>query len=135
MIELADRDALSLALVLREPPADECATAFVWASAGRRVPPFVVRISSFGRIQRRAEIRLAGLPVPVRGLGEDRPIEQVAGPELGAWVLELRSTLEPVSVAGYVRTLKVFGNWLAAEELATAGALRGLRRRGSRQAH
>jgi hypothetical protein len=56
----------------------------------------------------------------VRGLGQDRPIEQLAGPELRAWILELRSTLSPISVAGYVRTLKVFGNWLAAEELAQA---------------
>jgi hypothetical protein len=54
----------------------------------------------------------------VRGLGEERPIEQLAGPELRAWILELRSTLSPISVAGYVRTLKVFGNWLAAEQLA-----------------
>jgi len=36
----------------------------------------------------------------VRGLGEDRPIEQLAGPELRAWILELRSTLSPISVAG-----------------------------------
>ncbi len=34
----------------------------------------------------------------------------------------------PVSVAGYVRTLRVLGNWLAAEGLADAAALRGLRR-------
>jgi integrase/recombinase XerC len=64
----------------------------------------------------------------VRGLGEDRPIEQLAGPELRAWILELRSTLSPISVAGYVRTLKVLGNWLAAEELAQAAALRTLRK-------
>jgi len=30
-------------------------------------------------------------------------------------IFELRSTLSAVSPAGYVRTLKVFGNWLAAE--------------------
>ena len=64
----------------------------------------------------------------MRGLGEDRPIEQLAGPELRAWILELRSTLSPISVAGYVRTLKVLGNWLAAEELAQAAALRTLRK-------
>ena len=45
--------------------------------------------------------------------------------ELRAWLVELRTTLAPVSVAGYVRTLKVFGNWLAAEGLAEAAALRG----------
>jgi hypothetical protein len=27
-------------------------------------------------------------------------------PELRAWILELRSTLSPIRVAGYVRTLK-----------------------------
>ena len=64
----------------------------------------------------------------VRGLGEDRPIEQLAGAELRAWILELRATLSPISVGGYVRTLKVFGNWLAAEELAQAAALRTLRK-------
>ena len=31
-------------------------------------------------------------------------------------------------MAGYVRTLKVFGNWLQAEELAEASALRALRK-------
>jgi site-specific recombinase XerD len=41
---------------------------------------------------------------------------------------ELRSTLSPISVAGYVRTLKVLGNWLAIEELALAAALRTLRK-------
>ena len=64
----------------------------------------------------------------IRGLGEDRPIEQLTGPELRAWILELRSTLSPISVAGYVRTLKVLGNWLAAEQLAQAAALRTLRK-------
>ena len=59
----------------------------------------------------------------VRGLGEERPIEQLDGPELRAWILELRSTLSTISVAGYVRTLKVLGNWLAPEELAPAAAL------------
>jgi integrase/recombinase XerC len=48
--------------------------------------------------------------------------------ELRAWLVELRTTLAPVSVAGYVRPLRVLGNWLAAEGLAEAGALRGLRR-------
>jgi hypothetical protein len=37
-------------------------------------------------------------------------------------------TLAPISVAGCVRGLKVFGNWCAAEELAEAKALRTLRR-------
>jgi integrase len=45
-----------------------------------------------------------------------------------AWLVELRTTLALVSVAGYVRTLKVFGNWLQAEQLAEASALRALRK-------
>jgi integrase/recombinase XerC len=49
-------------------------------------------------------------------------------PERRAWILELRSTRARISVAGYIRTLKVFGNWLAAEELAQAGALWSLRK-------
>jgi len=72
----------------------------------------------YGMILRRA----------VSGLGGDRPIEQLAAPKVRAWILELRSTLAPISVAGYVRTLKVFGNWLAAEELAEVPALRSLRK-------
>ena len=72
----------------------------------------------YGMILRRA----------VSGLGGDRPIEQLAAPKVRAWILELRSTLAPISVAGYVRTLKVFANWLAAEELGQVSALRTLRK-------
>ena len=61
-------------------------------------------------------------------LGDGRPVDSLAGPDLRAWLLELRATLSSISVAGYVRTLKVFGNWLAAEELARAAALRALRK-------
>lgn len=64
----------------------------------------------------------------VTALGEARPVDSLDGPELRAWLLELRTTLAPISVAGYVRTLKVLGNWLAAEELARAVALRALRK-------
>jgi hypothetical protein len=39
-----------------------------------------------------------------------------------------RWTLAPVSVAGGVRTLKVFGNWLAAQGLGGSQGLRDLRR-------
>jgi integrase len=42
--------------------------------------------------------------------------------------VKLRTTLSPISVAGYVRGLTAFGNWCAAEELAEAKALRSLRR-------
>jgi site-specific recombinase XerD len=40
----------------------------------------------------------------------------------------LRSSLAPESIAGYVRGLKAFGNWCAAEEVAAAASFRGLRR-------
>lgn len=64
----------------------------------------------------------------VRSLGPDRSVDALDPAELRAWLVELRTTLAPVSVAGYVRTLRVLGNWLAAEGLAEADALRGLRR-------
>ena len=68
---------------------------------------------------------------PLRAVARVRrrsPDRSPAGPDLRAWLLELRTTLAPISVAGYVRTLKVFGNWLQAEELAEASALRALRK-------
>jgi len=64
----------------------------------------------------------------VRAFGADLPVDHLTGPNLRTWLLELRTTLAPVSVAGYVRTLKVLGNWLRAEELAEAVALRALRK-------
>ncbi len=64
----------------------------------------------------------------VRSFGADRPVDRLTGPDLRAWLVELRTTLAPVSVAGYVRTLKVLGNWLQAEGLAEASALRALRK-------
>ena len=64
----------------------------------------------------------------LRALGADRRVDGLDPFELRAWLVELRTTLAPVSVAGYVRTLRVLGNWLAAEALADAAALRGLRR-------
>ncbi len=64
----------------------------------------------------------------VRRFGPDRPLDGVGAPELRAWLLELRATLSPESIAGYVRGLKAFGNWCAAEELGTAPGFRALRR-------
>jgi integrase len=64
----------------------------------------------------------------IPSLGPDRSVDGLDPSELRAWLVELRTTLAPVSVAGYVRTLRVLGNWLAAEGLAKATALRGLRR-------
>jgi len=64
----------------------------------------------------------------VRRFGPDRPLDRVGASELRAWLLELRETLSPESIAGYVRGLKAFGNWCAAEELGTAAGFRALRR-------
>ncbi|MDQ3690174.1 MAG: hypothetical protein M3406_09105, partial [Chloroflexota bacterium] len=61
-----------------------------------------------------------------RRFGPDRPVDSLTPPELRAWLVELRVTLAPMSVAGYVRGLHAFGNWLASDGLAAARALRGL---------
>jgi site-specific recombinase XerD len=60
--------------------------------------------------------------------GAERSVECVGAAELRAWLLELRDTLSPESIAGYVQSLKAFGNWCAVEELAAAAGFRGLRR-------
>lgn len=60
--------------------------------------------------------------------GATRPVDTLTPTELRAWLVELRATLAPISVAGYVRGLRVLGNWLAADGLAAARALRGLAR-------
>jgi integrase len=57
----------------------------------------------------------------VRRFGEARPVDTVPA-------AELRASLAPESIAGYVRGLKAFGNWCATEEVAAAGGFRGLRR-------
>ena len=64
----------------------------------------------------------------VRRLGPVRPLDGVGAAELRAWLLDLRETLSPESVAGFVRGLKAFGNWCAAEELGEAAGFRALRR-------
>jgi hypothetical protein len=64
----------------------------------------------------------------VRRFGDQRPIDAITAAELRAWLLELRSSLAPESIAGYVRGLKAFGNWCVAEELAEALGFRALRR-------
>jgi len=63
-----------------------------------------------------------------RDLGARRPLDALTSTELRTWLLGLRATLSPISVAGYVRGLKAFGNWCAAEQLAEARAVRTLRR-------
>ncbi len=60
--------------------------------------------------------------------GPKRPVDDLTSPELRAWLVELRATLAPISVAGYVRGLRAFGNWFAADGIADARALRTLAR-------
>jgi len=45
----------------------------------------------------------------VRRFGEARPVDAIPAAELRAWLLELRTSLAPESIAGYVRGLKAFG--------------------------
>jgi hypothetical protein len=64
----------------------------------------------------------------VRRFGEARPLDAISAAELRAWLLELRATLSPESIApesiaGYVRGLKAFGNWCTREEIGTAPGL------------
>ena len=58
--------------------------------------------------------------------GADREVDSLTPPELRAWLVELRATLSPMSVAGYVRGLRAFGNWLASD-----GSQQGGRRHGT----
>jgi hypothetical protein len=113
-------DSLIFGHLIRRPHIDHL-------TLGRAVDLFLAAKAAEGAAAKTLEWYGMILRRAVRGLGEERPIEQLAGPELRAWILELRATLSTISVAGYVRTLKVFGNWLAAEELAQAAALRTLR--------
>ena len=59
-------------------------------------------------------------------LGAERAVDSLTPTELRTWLVELRATLSPMSVAGYVRGLRAFGNWLARDGLAVARALRAL---------
>jgi hypothetical protein len=45
--------------------------------------------------------------------GAARPVDAIPAAELRAWTLELRETLAPESIAGYIRGLKAFGYWCA----------------------
>ena len=58
--------------------------------------------------------------------GAERPVDALTLPELRAWLVELRATLSPTSVAGYLRGLRAFGNCLANDGMAVAHALRAL---------
>ncbi len=107
----------------------------LWASdskgrliLGRAVELFLAAKAAEGASPRTIEWYGMILSRLVRALSHDRSVDGLDPAELRAWLVELRTTLAPVSVAGYVRTLRVLGNWLAAEGLAHAAALRGLRR-------
>ncbi|HEV8516787.1 MAG TPA: tyrosine-type recombinase/integrase [Candidatus Limnocylindrales bacterium] len=95
---------------------------------GRAVELFLAAKAAEGAAAKTLEWYRMILLRAARSLGHERPLDRLSGPELREWILALRATLAPVSVAGFVRTLKVFGNWLAAEELAEATALRSLRK-------
>jgi len=107
----------------------------LWASdskgrliLGRAVELFLAAKAAEGASPRTIEWYRMILVRLVRAIGSERAVDGLDPAELRAWLVELRTTLAPVSVAGYVRTLRVLGNWLAAEGLAEAAALRGLRR-------
>ena len=94
--------------------APDSATPVRWApdsgghlTLGRAVDLFLAAKAAEGAAAKTLKWYGMILRRAVRGLGDDPPIEQLAGPELRAWILEVRSTLSPISVAGYVRTLKV----------------------------
>lgn len=61
----------------------------------------------------------------VARFGPERPVDGLSPTELPAWLVELRASLSPMSVAGYVRGLRAFGNWLARDGLAAARACAG----------
>jgi site-specific recombinase XerD len=64
----------------------------------------------------------------VAKFGAGRSIDELTPAELRAWLIELRSSLAPISISGYVRGLRAFANWLATDGLADAPALRTLAR-------
>ena len=87
---------------------------------GRVVELFLTAKAAEGASPKTIEWYRMVLGRAARDLGADRPLDVLTPAELRDWLLTLRATLAPVSVAGYVRGLKVFGNWCAAEELAAA---------------
>ena len=84
--------------------APDSATPNRWApdsgghlTLGRAVDLFLAAKAAEGAAAKTLEWYGMILRRAVRGRGEDRPIEQLAGPELRAWILELRATLSPIS--------------------------------------
>jgi len=97
-------------------------------SLGRAVDLFIAAKAAEGASPKTITWYRMVLGRAARNLGAERPLDALTAPELRGWLLSLRKTLAPISVAGYVRGLKVLGNWCAFEELAEAKALRSLRR-------
>lgn len=116
--------------------APDSGLARVWAldsgsphlSLGSAIGHFLVAKAAEGASPKTIEWYRMVLDRAARELGPQRAVDSLTPSEIRTWVLGLRGTLSPVSVAGYVRGLKVFGNWCAAEELAGAEALRRMRR-------
>ncbi len=97
-------------------------------SLGRAIELFLAAKGAEGASPKTLQWYRMVLGRAARDLGADRALDALTGPQLRDWLLTLRETLAPISVAGYVRGCKVLGNWCAAEELAEAKALRALRR-------
>ena len=95
---------------------------------GRAIEHFLSAKAAEGASPKTIEWYRMVLGRAARDLGADLALDALTPNELRAWLLALRETLAPISVAGYVRGLKAFGRWCAAEEIATAAALRGLQR-------
>jgi hypothetical protein len=89
---------------------------------GAETDPFCAAKAAEGASPRTVEWYRMILIRAVRRFGEARPVDTVPAAQLRAWLLELRGSLAPESIAGYVRGLKDFGNWCAAEEAAAAAS-------------
>ncbi len=95
---------------------------------GRAIELYLLAKAAEGVSPRTTEWYGMILARTARAIGAGRPVDSPTAPELRAYLLGLRETLSASSIAGYVRALKAFGNWLAAEELSPATGLRALRR-------
>jgi integrase/recombinase XerC len=111
-------------------PHDEWAldSAAIPLTLGKAIEHFLTAKAAEGASPRTIEWYRMVLGRAARELGADRPLEALTSAELRTWLVGLRATLSPVSVAGYVRGVKAFGNWCADEELAEVRPLRMLRR-------
>lgn len=97
-------------------------------SLGNAIEHFLIAKAAEGASPKTIEWYRMVLGRARRDLGADRALDALTTNELRAWLVTLRETLSPISVAGYVRGLKAFGRWCATEEIGTAAALRALSR-------